>query len=255
MSDLDLDRDFDLDLDLDLGLEPFTRHLVDPGVCLLPAEVTARRLGADPGRWAAFDRHWDDLVPDPYLRSPGSLRLRRYGHVGLSRSGEIRPRPHGPFLHPGDGHPLYVGRERHFEPLTDAFATDPLLGDILALLAEAAAVLADPPEWSVKIHPYRETATTGRLGEPPPEGVYRDGVTLVAFLLVDHGNADGGESTVYHPDGVPLFRTVLDRPGTLLLGDDRRTLHGMSAVRPRAPGRRAHRDVLVITLAEPEPGP
>ncbi|MER7520310.1 2OG-Fe dioxygenase family protein [Streptomyces sp. NPDC126499] len=253
MSDLDLA--LGLDPSLDFGLEPFIRQLVDPGVCLVPAEVTARRLCADPERWAAFDRHWDDLAPDPYLRSSGTLRLRRYGLIGLSRSGERRPRPHEPFLEPGDGHPLYVGRERHFEPLTDAFAADPLLADILALLAEAASVLADPPEWTVRIHPFRVLATAGRPGAPPPDGVHRAGATLVSSLLVDHGNADGGESTVYHPDGVPLFRTVLDRPGTLLLGDDRRTLHGVSAVRPRAPGRCAHRDVLVITLAEPAPEP
>ncbi|MFF5970361.1 2OG-Fe dioxygenase family protein [Streptomyces sp. NPDC012769] len=239
------------DLDLNLDLEPFTRQLADPGACLISAEETARRLGTDPERWAAFDRHWDELVPDPYLHSSGSLRMRRYGHFGLSRTGERRPRPHGAFLQPGDSNPLYVGRERHFEPLTDAFMADPLLTDILRLLAEAASVLADPPEWTVKIHPFRVVATAGRDGEPTPEGVHRDGVTLVSSLLVDRGNADGGESTVYHPDGAPLFQTVMDQPGTLLLGDDRRTLHGVSAVRPHDPGRAAHRDVLVITLAEP----
>ncbi|MFI8962574.1 2OG-Fe dioxygenase family protein [Streptomyces sp. NPDC053493] len=233
-------------------LERITRQLAGPGACVVPPEETSRWLGTPPERWAEFDRHWDELVPDPYLRSSGTVRLRRYGHVGLRRTGERRPRPHEAFLQPGDSNPLYVGQERHFEPLTDAFASDPLLGGLLTLLAEAASVLADPPEWTAKIHPFRVVATAGRAGEPTPEGVHRDGVTLVSSLLVDRGNADGGESTVYHEDGVPMFRTVLDRPGTLLLGDDRRTLHGVSPVRPRDPGRPAHRDVLVITLAESE---
>ncbi|WP_282697739.1 2OG-Fe dioxygenase family protein [Streptomyces sp. CC208A] len=234
-------------------LERFTRQLVDPGACVVPAEETARWLGAPPERWAEFDRHWDDLVPDPYLRSSGTMRLRRYGHVGLRPTGERRERPHEAFLQPADTNPLYVGREWRFEPLTDAFSADPLLAGLLSLLARAAAVLADPPEWTVKIHPFRVPATADVPGEPTPEGVHRDGVTLVSSLLVDRGNADGGESTVYHQDGAPLFRTVLDRPGTLLLGDDRCTLHGVSPIRPRAPGRPAHRDVLVVTLAEPEP--
>ncbi|MFD0371210.1 2OG-Fe dioxygenase family protein [Streptomyces sp. NPDC127114] len=234
----------------DHHLEPLTRQLSGPGVCLVPAEETARRLGAGSERWAAFDRHWDDLVPDPYVHSPGTLRLRRYGHMGLRRTGERRPRPHGAFLEPGDGNPLYVGRERHFAPLTDAFAADPLLADILAFLGEAAAVLADPPEWTVGIHPFRMLATSGPPGTYAPGGVHRDGVTLVSSLLVDRRNADGGESAVYHADGAPLFRTLLERPGTLLLGDDRRTLHGLSALRPQAPGRPAHHDALVITLTE-----
>ncbi|MFI8825052.1 2OG-Fe dioxygenase family protein [Streptomyces sp. NPDC053431] len=232
-------------------LASFTRQLTDPGVCLIPADETARQLGTGPEQWAAFDRHWDELLPDPYLRSSGTVRLRRYGHMGLRRSGEWRSRPHDAFVQPGNTNPLYIGEERHFAPLTEAFAADPVLARLLSLLAEAAAVLADPPEWTVKIHPFRIVATAGRSGEPTPEGVHRDGVTLVSSLLVDRRNAVGGESAVYHPDGTPLFSTVLEQPGTLLLGDDRSTLHEVSAVWPRATGQPAHRDVLVITLAEP----
>jgi hypothetical protein len=35
----------------------------------------------------------------------------------------------------------------------------------------------------------------------------------------------------------------------MLLGDDRRTLHGVSPIRPLDPTRPARRDVLVITFA------
>jgi hypothetical protein len=39
----------------------------------------------------------------------------------------------------------------------------------------------------------------------------------------------------------------------LLLGDDRRTLHGVSPIRPISGSRPAQRDVLVITFASAWP--
>ncbi|MFJ7157330.1 2OG-Fe dioxygenase family protein [Streptomyces sp. NPDC101118] len=225
--------------------------LAGPGYCLLPPDEVGGRLGADRHRWAEFDRHWDRLVTDPYTEEAGTHRLRRYGHFGMRPGRAAEPRPHGDFLQPEDSNPLYVGRAREFAPLTGEFTADPLLAGLLDLLAEAAAVLADPPEWTVKIHPFRVTATGGRGGEPTPEGVHRDGVTLVSSLLVSRVNAEGGESTVYAPSGAPLLSTVLTEPGTLLLGDDRRTLHGVTAVTPSDPDRPAHRDVLVVTFAAP----
>ncbi|GGT15637.1 2OG-Fe dioxygenase family protein [Streptomyces purpureus] len=224
--------------------------LSEPGYCLMKPDEIGRRLGVDGRQWAEFDLHWDELAPDPYVQEAGMRRLRRYGHFGRKPTGELTVRSHDGFLQPEDSNPLYIGQERHFEPLTDAFAQDPLLAALLDLLAEAASVLADPPEWTVKVHPFRVVATSGQAGQPTPEGVHRDGVTLVSSLLVARGNADGGESTVYDLDGAPILSTVLEEPGTLLLGDDRRTLHGVSPVTPRDPARPAHRDVLVITFAD-----
>ncbi|MFF5448039.1 2OG-Fe dioxygenase family protein [Streptomyces sp. NPDC012888] len=230
---------------------PALRNLTGSGYCLLRPEETGRRLDADPDRWAKFDRHWDDLVPDPYVETAGVVRLRRYGHFGMRPTGETAARPHEGFLQPEASNPLYLDQERHFEPLTPDFAADPLFAAVLGLLAEAAGLLADPPEWTVKVHPFRVVADGGRAGLPTPEGVHRDGVTLVSSLLVARGNAAGGESTVYDGEGTPVLSTVLDEPGTLLLGDDRRTLHGVSPVTPLDPGRPAYRDVLVVTFAAP----
>ena len=42
--------------------------------------------------------------------------------------------PHDAFVQPEASNPLYVGTDRYFEPLTDAFTKDPLLQRILALL-------------------------------------------------------------------------------------------------------------------------
>lgn len=212
-----------------------------------PADV-ARSLGVDKDVWSRFAAHWEELAPDPYAAELGIRRLRRYGHYTLA-DGVATPMPTGAFVQPQDSNPLYVERDRHFEPLTEAFAADPLLERLLGLLGRFATALDDVAEWTVKVHPFRVVASADGDGSPTPEGLHRDGVTLVTSLLVDRRNAVGGESTVLDGDGRPLLTTTLSEPGTLLLGDDRRTVHGVSPIRPVDESAPALRDVLVITFA------
>ncbi|MET9319112.1 2OG-Fe dioxygenase family protein [Streptomyces sp. NPDC003038] len=232
----------------DPALDEARAALTSVGAHLMAAPTVTRRLHASPHEWARFGRHWDALAPDPYV-SGGASRLRRYGHFGLTPSGETRPRPHDSFVQPEDSNPLFIGEDRYFEPLTPEFADDPLFRSLLRLLAAAASCLDDPPEWTVKVHPFRVVASAGLQGQPTPEGVHRDGVTLVSSLLISRRNAVGGQSAVFHPQGEVLLTTTMTEPGTLLLGDDRRTLHSVTPVHPVEPADPAYRDVLVVTLA------
>jgi hypothetical protein len=219
-------------------------------MCLLSAPVLSRCVDADTATWTRFSSHWDELVPDTYAAELGTTRLRRYGHFAFTPAeGSARLLPHGAFIQPDDSNPLYTKRDRHFEPLTDAFAADPLLHRLVKLLGGAAKVMDDAADWSVKVTPFRVLAAPGDAGEPAPEGRHRDGVTLVTSLLIARDNAVGGESTVYDLDGAPLLTTTLSEPGTMLLSDDRSTLHGVAPIRPVDPSRCARRDVLVITFA------
>jgi hypothetical protein len=183
-------------------------------------------------------------------------RLRRYGQYAV-RDGAARPVTAGVFAQPEDSNPLYIGRDRRFEPLTDAFAADPLLHGVIKLLARLAAALEDVDEWNVKVHPFRirssPNGSAGADGLPTPEGMHRDGVTLVTSLLVGRRNAIGGESTMCDLAGRQLLTTTLAEPGTLMVGDDRRTLHGVSPIRPIESSGPAQRDVLVITFASAWP--
>ncbi|NWF29033.1 2OG-Fe dioxygenase family protein [Streptomyces sp. PKU-EA00015] len=226
--------------------------LASTGVCFMPPETVLASLGADGPRrpeWAAFAAHWEDLAEDPYAAQRGTRRLRRYGHFAWdSATGCVRMLPHEVFVQPDHTNPLYDAVDRHFEPLTRAFADDPVLRSLLGLLGRMARALDGAGEWSVKVHPFRVVATADGAGEPTPEGRHRDGVTLVSSLLVARNNVSGGESTVFTPEGRQLLSTTLRDPGSLLLNDDRATLHGVSAVRPVDPARPAHRDVLVTTF-------
>jgi hypothetical protein len=214
-----------------------------------PAELNAS-LDIDDSAWTQFAAHWDDLAPDRYAAELGTQRLRRYGHFVFSPAdATFESTTHTAFIQPQDSNPLYVGTDRHFEPLTDAFAKDPLLQRILRLLGRLATALDDTAEWDAKVTPFRVLATGDGTGQPTPEGMHRDGVTLVTSLLIGRHNAVGGESTVTDLAGRPVLATTLTEPGTLLFGDDRRTLHGVSPIRPRDPSRPAQRDVLVVTFA------
>jgi hypothetical protein len=233
-----------------MALEHVAQQLSTVGAALMrPAELNAC-LDIDDSAWTQFGAHWEDLASDSYAAELGTQRLRRYGHfVFRPAEGTFESTTHSAFVQPQDSNPLYVGTDRHFEPLTDAFAKDPLLQRILRWLGMLATALDDAERWDAKVTPFRVLATTDDAGQPTPEGMHRDGVTLVTSLLIGRRNALGGESTVTDMEGQPILATTLTEPGTLLLGDDRTTLHGVAPIRPRDPSLPAQRDVLVITFA------
>ncbi|MER7661870.1 MULTISPECIES: 2OG-Fe dioxygenase family protein [unclassified Streptomyces] len=220
------------------------------GAHLMPAAATMACLGVDEDQWRRFTSHWEFLTADPYASERGTRRLRRYGHFVFSAPRRcFHLLPPDTFVQPEDSNPLYVDVDRRFDPLTSYFVADPVVGAVLRMLGRLATGLDDSELWDVKVHPFRVIASGDAEGLPTPEGLHRDGVTLVSSLMVGRRNATGGESEVCDMDGKRLLATTLDEPGTLLLGDDRRTLHGVSAVRPRDSHAQARRDVLVVTFA------
>lgn len=222
--------------------------LATDGVHLVPAPLTTSSLGQVD--WERFRGHWEHLCTDVYADGCGTRRLRRYGQFSLTGpTGRIRLMPQDPFVQPENSNPLYIGVDRTFEPLTDGFVADCALHALLRLLARLATTLDTPARWSAKVHPFRVVASAGATGLPTPEGRHRDGVTLVSSLLIGRDNAAGGASSVYDSSGRRLLSTTLSRPGTLLVSDDRRTLHSVSPVRPVDAARPAYRDVLVVTFA------
>jgi hypothetical protein len=217
------------------------------GAYVVSGTDVMRRIGVDRARWARFAAHWDDLAPDPYAARSGTRRLRRYGRFAVTPDGRRELTPHGEFRQPTDTNRLFPDEGRDFEPLTGAFLADPVLDGVVELLGELAAELDDPPRWDVHVHPFRVLGSAGSRGDATPEGRHQDGVTLVSSLLVERENATGGTSTVVDDDGREILTTTLAEPATLLVGDDRRTWHGVDPIRPVDPAVPARRDVLVVT--------
>lgn len=233
-------------------VDSVARAVATTGVAVMPSFDVTRSLEVGREEWTRFARHWQHLPPDPYAAERGVQRLRRYGQYSF-RDGLLRPITKSTFVQPENSNPLYIGKDRDFEPLTDAFARDPLLHKVVRLLGRVAAALDDVEDWNVKVHLFRIRSTAEQNGHPTPGGMHRDGVTLVTSLLVGRRNAIGGESRVCDVGGRELVTTTLAEPGTLMLGDDRRTVYGVSPIRPIDGSGPAQRDVLVITFASAWP--
>lgn len=223
--------------------------LTSTGAHVIPAAAVCQRLRSDHARWARFAAHWEDLKPDKYAAAAGTRRMRRYGQFILAGDGTRRLLPHAEFRQPTNTNRLFPDAGRDFDPLTDAFVADPVLDALLPLLREIAAGIEDAPQWTVHVHPFRVVSSPDSRGDATPEGRHQDGVTLVSSLLVARRNAAGGQSSVFDPDGREVLTTTLSEPGTLLVGDDRRTWHSVSPIRPVDTDAPAFRDVLVVTLA------
>jgi hypothetical protein len=125
--------------------------------------------------------------------------------------------------------------------------SEPLWAPLLRMLAARASALRGTQPWFIEVHPFR-IDTAGGIGRPTPEGAHRDGVDLVAVMLVARENIKGGETRVFDIDGPNGQRFTLTEPWTTLLLDDARVIHETTPIQPLDPARGGHRDTLVVTL-------
>ncbi len=196
--------------------------------------------------WPQWQSHWDDLPPDPHLRDGGRYRRRRHGCFVVDTE-TVTTTPHRAHWQPLEYNALHGGFERWFEPLPPKLAADPAWAALLRGLASAAALLKPAPRWFVEAHQFR-IDTEGGIGRPTPEGAHRDGVDLVAVVMVGRKNVKGGETRVFDARGPQGMRFTLAEPGAVLLLDDARVIHETTPIQPVQPLLPAWRDTLVVTL-------
>ena len=191
-------------------------------------------------------RFWDGLPPDAHLRDGGRYRRRRHGSFVVDGA-EVRGVPPRAHWQPVDYNALHGGIERWFEPLPEALAADAAWNALLAALGGCASALRGAQRWFVEAHSFRiETGDEG-IGRPTPEGAHRDGVDLVAVILVGRRNVKGGETRVFEADGPNGLRFTLEAPWSLMLLDDPRVIHESTPIQPASDDAPGHRDTLVIT--------
>lgn len=196
--------------------------------------------------------HWPELPPDPHLRDGGRYRKRRHGCFRVGTSG-VTAVAHRPHWQPVEYNALHGGFERWFEPLPPALVADPAWTQLLQGLARVADRLRGPDDgldggsgWFVEAHPFR-IDTEGGIGRPTPEGAHRDGVDLVAVLMVGRHNVKGGETRVFDARGPQGVRFTLREPFSALLLDDERVIHETTPIQPVDASQPAWRDTLVLT--------
>ncbi|HEX6873610.1 MAG TPA: 2OG-Fe dioxygenase family protein [Micromonosporaceae bacterium] len=202
---------------------------------------------------ARFAASWDDLVPDTALLDGGRYRLRRYGRLKASWSGDqlrFAPLGHAPFRQ--DTNPLYRGTARMFEPITAEVLADPVLRHLVGFDVTVASRLHRLDSWQVGLHQIRIVARDGDAGLPTPEGRHRDGHLFVGMHMLARTGCSGGHSIIEQNDGT-LWEFTLTRPLDTVIVADGAVTHEVTAIRAGAGAPQAVRDMLLVDLNPLEP--
>ncbi|WP_019559197.1 2OG-Fe dioxygenase family protein [Caldimonas manganoxidans] len=218
--------------------------LRDRGFAVLDAPGLAAFCGVGQGGFAELSPLWGDLPLDAYLRDGGRYRRRRHTSLVLEE-GQLRMVPHRAHWQPVEYNALHGGMERWFEPVSDRLLQAPAFVQLMHALGRCASGLKGEQPWYVEVHQFRIDTTDG-IGRPTPEGAHRDGVDLVAVVLVARSGIKGGETRVFEAHGSHGIRFTLTEPWSALLLDDERVIHESTPIQPLdGPG---YRDTLVVTL-------
>ena len=224
------------------------------GHAVLAAADLAELASVSMADMAAWGSHWDQLPLDNYLRDGGRYRRRRHScftaapGIARDRSRLIQV-PHRAHWQPVEYNALHGGLERWFEPMPLAITADAAWVQLLLALANHAAVLRQDAAatWCIEAHPFRIDTTDG-IGRPTPEGAHRDGVDLVAVVLIGRQHIKGGETRVFDAQGPQGLRFTLTQPWSVLLLDDERVIHESTPIQPADGATAGHRDTLVLTF-------
>ena len=213
------------------------------GYAVLRPQSVCELAGCELAELNAMRAGWEDLPPDTHLKDGGHYRRRRHSCF-VAEGGVLEQVPHRAHWQPVEYNALHGGMERWFEPMEPAAVASPAWRKLLAALGEVSSQLKGQRPWYVEAHQFRIDTTDG-IGRPTPEGAHRDGVDMVAVLLVGREGITGGETRVFEATGPAGQRFTLTEPWSLLLLDDERVIHESTPIQPLAP--RAHRDTLVLT--------
>jgi hypothetical protein len=220
-----------------------TAALADEGRAVLSPAGFAAFTGASLAELDALRASWDDLPPDAHLRDGGRYRRRRHASFVVDGA-EARLLPQRAHWQPVEYNALHGGLERWFEPIDPATLAAPAWHRILLAFAGLASGLKGMQPWYVEAHQFRIDTTDG-IGRPTPEGAHRDGVDLVAVVLVAREGIKGGETRVFDAAGPQGLRFTLLEPWTTLVLDDERVIHESTPIQPLE--GYGHRDTLVLT--------
>ncbi len=221
------------------------------GFAVLDSAGTAELAGHPVAALNPLQADWPHLEPDEYLLDGGRYRRRRHASCVLhpasaTQAAWVEGMPHRAHWQPVTYNALHGGLERWFAPVAANTLARPAWQGLLLGVAALADVLRGPQRWWCEAHQFR-IDTTGGIGRPTPEGAHRDGVDLVAVILVSRHGIKGGETRVFDAAGPAGQRFTLSQPWQTLLLDDARVIHESTPIQPEGDGP-GWRDTLVLTL-------
>ena len=217
------------------------------GYAVLQPEDFAQWMGLSVADLHAMDADWQGLPPDAFLKDGGRYRRRRHSCF-VSEGDQVQQVPHRAHWQPVEYNALHGGMQRMFEPMLDSTTTSAAWLEMINALGQLADQVFCTDElherWFVEAHQFRIDTTDG-IGRPTPEGAHRDGVDLVAVLLVGRKGVKGGETRVFEATGPNGQRFTLTEPWSVMLLDDARMIHETTPIQPVEHG--GVRDTLVLT--------
>jgi hypothetical protein len=219
----------------------------DHGYALLDACTLCAQWGVKVAETVAqWQPLWEQLPADAHLRDGGRYRQRRHGCFVVA-NGRCQPEPHRAHWQPVEYNALHGGIERWFEPLLPGLTGLPAWPQLLLALSRCADTLHGPRPWFLEAHQFRIDTRHG-IGRPTPEGAHRDGVDLVAVILLARVGVKGGETRVFDAVGPQGLRFTLTEPLSCLLLDDARVVHETTPIQSADTAVPGWRDTLVVTL-------
>ncbi|MBD1909105.1 MULTISPECIES: 2OG-Fe dioxygenase family protein [unclassified Leptolyngbya] len=197
-----------------------------------------------------FELYFDRLPADPYLE--GNYRFRRLSHFKILGDRLIQL-PHRQLFQSKTYNPILGDVIREYEELEDGLIQQVDFQAVIWEFYQYCQVCSRSNE--IAVHQIRTTASLQKLGNPAPEGIHRDGVTLVGIFSVHRQGVEGAETHLYQSkENEPIFSKVLN-PGEFLIFKDDQYFHYTSPI--KTTGDKGVRDVFVLTnpgLFPPESG-
>lgn len=227
------------------SLDALPAQLRQPGYAVLNPQALAALASVGQPQLDALAPSWNDLKPDQYLKDGGRYRLRRHACF-IAEAGQLTLAPARAHWQPLEYNALHGGMQRWFAPIESSVLAQPAWSRLLLALADVASALRGAQRWYVEAHQFR-IDTTGGIGRPTPEGAHRDGVDLVAVLLVQRHQIKGGETRVFDAAGPNGQRFCLTEAWSALVLDDARVIHESTPIQPRDLALAGWRDTLVLT--------
>jgi hypothetical protein len=222
---------------------------------LSPSEVAAW-VNCAISDLTALSGYWHAMPLDQHLKDTGNYRRRRHSCFVLE-GGVLQQTTHRAHWQSLSYNALHGGMERWFEPMDATMLAHPSWQKLVMAFGQTAKALqlsqqagsvATQNRGCIEAHQFRIDTASG-IGRPTPEGAHRDGVDLVAVLMVNRHGIKGGETRVFDTQSTTGVRFTLSEPWSLVLLDDARVVHDTTPIQPLSEALAAHgyRDTLVLT--------
>lgn len=228
----------------DLPLAGFL-YLGSSKVVQLLSEIAGSTIGDDP----LFLDCWNSLEEDQYMADGGKYRKRRHATFATQHVGD-QPllMPHQPHYQSLDYNNLNGGIARYFAPILIDLLNSRTLAALLEMGNRLFSRITGNHRWHIELHQFRIEARDGKLGNPTPEGVHRDGVDFVMVVMIKRVNINSGATTINNLDKQLVGEFTLLNAFDMAIVNDHQVYHGVTPITQIDADQEAYRDVLVITF-------